>query len=68
MKPIEFEYFQIIDGLAYPAKKQKGPLTAKNVPLGQSVINANTAGRTDHQAVSKIDTVTPKFSIQDDED
>ena len=68
MKPTEFEYFQLIDGMMYPAKKQKGPLMPKTVALGENVINPNVSGKTQPHKQAKIDTVTPKFSIQDDED
>jgi hypothetical protein len=68
MKPEEFAYYQLIDGMMYPAKNKKGALVSKNKPVGLNVINAVTRGKTQPQTTSNLGTVTPKFSVVEDED
>lgn len=67
-QPLEFAYYQLINGKMYPAKIERKRLMPTAMPLTEGVTNANVQGRTEPQELGKIDTVTPKFSIQDDED
>ena len=66
MKPVERIYYQLINGQMFPAKIQNNRLVATTTPLMPGVTNPQTMS--EPQAVSKIDTVTPKFSIEEDED
>lgn len=68
MEPAEFTYYQLIKGKMYPAKIKNDRLTASAKPLSEGVINPRVQGITETQGVSKIDTVTPKFSVIEDED
>lgn len=68
MKPVEFVYYQLINGQMYPAKIQNKQLVAATAPLMVGVTNADVSGMTKAQSVNKIDTVTPKFSIEEIED
>jgi hypothetical protein len=51
----------------YPAQIEKKRLEPSVLPIIDTVTNQQTNGSIQPE-VSKIDTVTPKFSIQDDED
>lgn len=68
MKPVEFAYYQLIKGKMYPAKIKNGNLVASTKPLLEDVTNLPTKGRIKPQALGKNDTVTPEFSIEEDED
>lgn len=57
MKPIERVYYQLINGEMYPGRIRNGKLEPViNEPLNTKSIN------------NKSDTVTPKFSIEEDGD
>jgi hypothetical protein len=66
-QPLEFAYFQLLNGKMYPAQIEKKRLEPSVLPIIDTVTNQQTNGSIQPE-VSKIDTVTPKFSIQDDED
>ena len=68
MEPVELAYYQLINGQMYPAKIQNERLVATTTPLITGVTNADVSGMTKAQGVSKIDTVTPEFSIEEDEE
>ena len=68
MKPLEFAYFQLINGKMYPAKIARNKLQAIPIPILQGVVEGDTSGGIEPQTVSKIDTVTPQFSIEEDEE
>ena len=56
-KPLEFAYFQLIDGKMYPAKKEKGKLKRSTTFIPDAALEPKI-----------IDTVIPKFSVIEDED
>lgn len=68
MKPLEFVYFQLINGKMYPTKIVRNRLRATPLPLMDGVTNGDTTGAIEPQTLDKTDTVTPKFSIEEDED
>ena len=68
MKPVEFAYYQLIKGKMYPAKIKDAQLVPSTKPLSEGVTNLRVQGRIKPQGVSKVDTVTPQFSIEEIED